>query len=85
MDIVSSATKALQLIRLFYQDASGIFFLLSLVRRGWCFFTLWPDTFLLHFMQSTGEALVKQSPLTEDDIHITSTDVDCNNINIHCG
>jgi len=29
MDIVSSATKALQLIRLFYQDASGVFFFLS--------------------------------------------------------
>lgn len=80
MDIVSSATKALQLIRLFYQDASGFFFLLSLVRRGWCL-----SCSLISFCSILCNSLVK-NPFTEDNgIHITSTDVDYNNINIHCG
>lgn len=68
------------------QDASGYFSFLSPLpgQEGLvCLFFLSCGLILFHYMQFTGEALVKH---TEDNgIHITSADVDCNNINIHSG
>lgn len=38
-------------------------------------FNLWPERFLFHYMQITGEALVQQLFKESNGIHITSANV----------
>lgn len=75
--LANMGLKALQPIRLSYQDAS-----FSSGREQLAFFKLWPDRFLFHYMQPTGEALVKQR--IKASISPPLTIVDYNN-NIHSG
>lgn len=82
-DIDSSATKALQPIRML--QAALLFFLLFLVWRGWCVLSCGLIGFCFILCNPAVKHLSNSSFTGDNGIHITSAHVYCNNINFHSG